>query len=234
MIVSTPAIVLKRFPYGDTSIIARCFTKEYGKISIIARGARTKKSTQSAHLQPLSCLDLMFYHKPNRDLHTVSKTGFAERWPAIQDNMKKISYGMAILELTDKTLTAEDPHANLFDEIIHVLRLVNSQPQRLNMVFWYFQLKLLEILGFRPDLDAEEFIKSSASKLDKSENAHKVIVYLQSADITAENFIKEISSFSLPPKDRKAISNYITMHFRLHFEDLGELKALKVMRQIAQ
>ena len=234
MIVSTHAVVLKRFPYGDTSIIARCFTKEYGKISVIARGARTKKSAQSAHLQPLSYLDLMFYHKPNRDLHTISKTGFAERWPAIQDDMKKISYGLAILELTDKTLTAEDPHEDLFEEMIQVLRMVNTQPQRLNMVFWYYQLKLLEILGFRPDLDAEDFIKTSGSELDKSENARRVISYLQRADITAENFIQEIETFALSPNDRKAISKYISTHFRLHFDDLGELKALKVMRQIVQ
>ncbi len=234
MIVSTHAVVLKRFPYGDTSIIARCFTKEYGKISVIARGARTKKSAQSAHLQPLSYLDLMFYHKPNRDLHTISKTGFAERWPAIQDDMKKISYGLAILELTDKTLTAEDPHEDLFEEMIQVLRMVNTQPQRLNMVFWYYQLKLLEILGFRPDLEADTFIKSSSSGLDKSDNAMKIIAYLQIADITSEDFIENITSFTLPPADRKAISKYISTHFRLHFDDLGELKALKVMRQIVQ
>lgn len=234
MIVSTSAVILKRFPYGDTSIIARCFTKEYGKISVIARGARTKKSTKSAHLQPLSYLDLMFYYKPNRDLHTVSKTNFAERWPKIQEDMKKISYGMAILELTDKTLIIEDPHANLFEELIHVLRMVDTQPHRLNMVFWYYQLKLLEYLGFRPDLEADAFIQSTSSGLAKSDNALKIVTYLQSADISESNFIKEIESFLLPPNDRKAISKYITAHFRIHFEDFGELKALKVMRQIVR
>ncbi len=232
MIVSTHAVVLKRFPYGDTSIIARCFTKEYGKISVIARGARTKKSTTSAHLQPLSYLDLMFYHKPNRDLHTISKTGFAERWPMIQEDMKKISYGMAILELTDKTLITEDPHADLFEELIHVLTMVNTQPHRLNMVFWYYQLKLLEYLGFRPDLEADAFIQSTSSGLAKSDNALKIVTFLQSADISASNFINKIESFPLAPKDRKAISKYISTHFRIHFEDMGELKALKVMRQI--
>ena len=42
MIAQTPAIVLKSFPYGETSIIARCFSKNYGKISLIVKGARIK------------------------------------------------------------------------------------------------------------------------------------------------------------------------------------------------
>ncbi|MBT3217269.1 MAG: DNA repair protein RecO [Candidatus Marinimicrobia bacterium] len=234
MIVSTPAVVLKRFPYGDTSIIARCFTKDYGKISIIARGARRKKSTSSAHLQPLSYLDLMFYHKPNRDLHTMSKIGFRERWSMIQDDMKKISYGMAILEITDKTLTGEDPHIDLFEEMIHVLRLVDTQPIRLNMVFWYYQLKLLEILGFKPDLKADKFIISTSSGLVKSDNAMNILTYLQTTRISESSFVKEIESFKIPASDRKAISNYLTTHFRIHFDGLGELNAIKVMRQIVQ
>ena len=44
MIAQTPAIVLKSFPYGETSIIARCFSRNYGKISLIVKGARTKKN----------------------------------------------------------------------------------------------------------------------------------------------------------------------------------------------
>ena len=44
MIIHSSAIVLRRFSYSDTSIIARCFTKEMGKLSFIIRGAKRKKS----------------------------------------------------------------------------------------------------------------------------------------------------------------------------------------------
>ena len=43
MIVNTSAIVLKTFPYGETSLISRCFTKEKGKVSFIIKGAQSKK-----------------------------------------------------------------------------------------------------------------------------------------------------------------------------------------------
>ena len=50
MIIHSSAIVLRRFSYSDTSIIARCFTKEMGKLSFIIRGAKRKKSPQSAFM----------------------------------------------------------------------------------------------------------------------------------------------------------------------------------------
>ena len=43
MIINTDAIVLKTFPYGETSLISRCFTKDKGKISFIIKGAKSKK-----------------------------------------------------------------------------------------------------------------------------------------------------------------------------------------------
>ena len=47
MIVNTSAIVLKTFPYGETSLISRCFTKEKGKVSFIIKGAQSKKKFDS-------------------------------------------------------------------------------------------------------------------------------------------------------------------------------------------
>ena len=42
MIIQSQAVVLKSFSYSNTSIIARCFTREMGKISVIVHGAKKK------------------------------------------------------------------------------------------------------------------------------------------------------------------------------------------------
>jgi len=108
MIVHTPAIVLKSFPFGDTSIIARCFSEEKGKISLIVKGARSKKSPKSAQFQPLSYVDVIYYHKPNRDLQVLSKVNFRESWQKILDNLRSVTLSVALLEMTEKTLIDED------------------------------------------------------------------------------------------------------------------------------
>ena len=67
MIVHTEAVVLKRFPFGETSMIARCFTREEGKVSVIIRGAKKKKPHYTSFFQPINYLDLIYHFKPKRD-----------------------------------------------------------------------------------------------------------------------------------------------------------------------
>ena len=142
MIIHSTAIVLRRFSYSDTSIIARCFTKEMGKISFIIRGAKRKKSPQSAFYEPMSHLDLVFSHNERRDLHIVSKASFASTYLNIHKDLKRIAYGMAIVELTEKTVIDEDPNKELFDELLKIIKVIDLEQMRLNLIYWYYQLRL--------------------------------------------------------------------------------------------
>ena len=91
MIIHSVAIVLKRFPYSETSIIARCFVRGMGKVSFIVHGAHRKKSPMGAYFQPINCLDLVYYFKESRDLQTISKVAFSNNWSVIPTDLKKIS-----------------------------------------------------------------------------------------------------------------------------------------------
>lgn len=232
MIESSQAVILKRFPYGDTSLIARCFTREFGKVSLIARGARRKKSTITAHLQPLAYLDVVFYYKPDRDLQTLSKAGFVETWNRIPKDLKKIAYGMAVLELTDKTLTDHDPHSVLFEEMVEVLRAFDRFDKKLNLVFWYYELQLLSRLGFHPDLSQTELEHAVLPNPDSSPNGSKILELLLNGDLGDKAFQKALGAVQVRAKDRKFISETIDTHLHLHFESLGKLKSLDVMKQI--
>ena len=111
---STLAIVLKSFPYGDTSKIARCYTRDFGKLSIIAKGIKTSKTLQSGYLEPMNCLSLNFYYNPKRQLQIFSKAEFSQPLLSLKYDVKKLSYGFAVVELVDRTVTGEEPHAELF------------------------------------------------------------------------------------------------------------------------
>ena len=113
MIINSDAIVLKRFPYGESSIICRCFVKEIGKTSFIVHGAHRKKSSKAAYFQPGNCINIIFYYKNNRKLQTISNTSFSKNWILIQNDLKKIAYTMAVIELTDKCISENDEHLSL-------------------------------------------------------------------------------------------------------------------------
>ncbi len=226
MIIHTPAVVLKSFPYGDTSLVARCFTREMGKISVIARGARRTKSPQGAYLQPMSYLDMVFYHKTTRNLQTISKLSFIASWTGIIENLKKITYGLALVEITDRALGEQDSHPDLFDQLTNVLQALNDRSGKLNLVFWYYQVKLLVELGFRPDLYNRDLPGYTLPDPAAGPNSRAILEEFISGTLTT------LPDLQVTAKDRKAISEYLNGQIRYHLEDISELQSFKVLKQI--
>ncbi len=226
MIINTSAVVLKSFPYGETSLIARCYTKDHGKVSVIVKGARRKKSPMAAYFQPMNYLDIVYYYRQTRSLQSLSKASFVEIWSDLNQDLKKIAHGLAVIELTEKTNTDNDPHPELFNELVSVLKAFNSSNLRLNLIFWYYQIKLLTILGFKPDFYQLDQGNVKFPNPFGGPNSKNILEDLNN------NTIDLISNITANNQDRKAISEYLTAFISYHFEGLEELKSFSVLKQI--
>ena len=232
MIIHSPAVVLRRFSYSDTSIIARCFTQELGKISFMVRGAKRKKSPQTAFYEPMSHLDLVFYYNERRDMQTVSKASFATTYKNIHGDLKRIAYGMAVVELTEKTITDYDPHSELFIVLLNTLNTIDTRAEQLNLVYWYYQIKLLTLLGFKPDLNNRDLPGLVLPDPTKGPNSAQILSFLLSGDLSDTGFQSKLNELSVSPKDRKVISQYINTCLYYHFDGLKELKSLSVLKAL--
>jgi DNA repair protein RecO (recombination protein O) len=232
MIVHSPAVVLRRFSYSDTSIIARCFTQEMGKISFMIRGAKRKKSPQTAFYEPMSHLDLVFYYNERRDMQTVSKASFATTYKNINGDLKRIAYGMAVVELTEKTIIDHDPHSDLFIVLLNILHAIDTRAEQLNLVYWYYQIKLLTLLGFKPDLDNREFAGLVLPDPTTGPNSAQILSFLISGSLSDTGFQSKLNKLSVSSKDRKVISQYINTCLYYHFDGLKELKSLGVLKAL--
>ena len=73
MISTTQAIVLNTHQYGDTSLICNLFSEDYGKLSVISKGARTLKNSDRATLQPLNYIELCYYYKSKRNIQFLKE-----------------------------------------------------------------------------------------------------------------------------------------------------------------
>ena len=226
MITNSEAIVLRRFPYSESSIIARCFVKELGKVSFIVHGAHRKKSPMGAYFQPANCLDLVFYFKESRDLQTISKTSFFYNWKVMSTDLKKIYYAMAMIELTDKCLTDNDRHTNLYDALFFSLKMIENQKNQLNLVYWYYQYTLLTFLGFKPDFNQSELDSIPLPNPYAGPNSKKIFNHFQNGE-TGLN-----TDLSVTANDRRAISNYLNTCLGIHFEGVKNLKSLKTLAKI--
>jgi len=226
MLIQTTAIVLKSFPYGDTSLIARCFTLEKGKMSFIIKGARSKKSGSAALFQPMSHIELIFNYKESRNLQIISKRSFIEIWPNIQNDLKRITLALSILEMTDKTLSDENPHPGLFHVLVETYRAFNKGKNNLNVLFWFYELALLSHLGFQPDLDQRELPGLMLPDPSEGPKSRKILEMLIKEDLAS------IDNLEVLPKDNRVISDYIQANLFYHFDTLNQLKSLNVLKKI--
>ena len=225
MVQRSLAIVLNRFSYGESSIISKCFLKDYGKISFIVHGAKNKKNFKNSYFQPGNYLELLFYYKPNRNLQTISKANFQNQWVSIQKDFIKISYVMAIIELVDKCTSDIDKNEDLFNELTNAISLVENKRNQMNLVFWNFQYQLLRVLGFKPDFNQSELGHSVLPNPFAGPNSKKIF----------HDFERQAIDFNLSYKitqlDRLAISDYLNSCFNIQFENIKNLKSFEVLKQ---
>ena len=226
MIIHTPTIVLKSFPYGDTSLIARCFSEDKGKISLIIKGARSRKSPKSAQFQPLSYVDVIYYNKPSRELQVLSKVNFRESWPKILEDLRSVTLSMAILEMTEKTLLDEDPYPGLFKALVDTLRAFNEKKADPNILFWFYECALLTHLGFQPNLDKRDFPGLTLTDPNAGPNSGLILASLLAEDI------ENLPTDEVTPMDRKIIGDYLWTSLRYHFDGLAKIKSMDVARKI--
>ncbi|MGY8786695.1 MAG: DNA repair protein RecO [Fidelibacterota bacterium] len=226
MLTNSAAIVLKRFPYSETSIIARCFVRNLGKMSFIVHGAYRKKSPMGAYFQPINCLELIFYFKESRDLQTVSKAAFSQPWSIIPTDLKKISYAMAMIELTDKCLIDRDVHGDLYDELELALKTIESEDTQLNLAYWFYQFQLLKLLGFKPDFEQAELDFVPLPNPFAGPNSKTVFDCFQKGQSGMHEGLK------ITAQDRQAISSYLNTCLGVHFDNVKNLKSLQILREI--
>ena len=226
MIVNTPAIVLKSFPYGESSLIARCFSEENGKVSLIIKGARRIKSSKASYFQPLNYIDIIYNHKLNRELHIISKVSYKKYWSKILDDLYKVSLAISILELTDKTLSDNDPHPSLFLILKEVLAAYNNTLIDPKVLFWFYECALLNNLGFQPNLEDPDLPGLTLPEIKNDANCIFILSTLLSGRMSQLKIIKASKETSL------LVSNYLWSLLDYHFEGLSTIKSFRVVKQL--
>ncbi len=154
-LVRGEAIVLKTYPLGDTSRIVVVYTRDMGVVRLVAKGARKAPGRFGYALEPLSRSRLVYYHKPDRDLHLVSQADCVDPIGSRLAELDRLAHAQAATELIDRLVWGEEPHAELYDLLAKMLDRVSRAPTAsLPALTIAFDLKVASLLGYRPRLDA--------------------------------------------------------------------------------
>ncbi|NLM05774.1 MAG: DNA repair protein RecO [Tissierellia bacterium] len=147
--IRTRGIVIREMKYLESSKILTVLTKNYGKISVMARGVLRPKSlnTNSASLFSLS--EFEFYK--GRNIYYLNSSNILEIFYGIRSDNKKFLYASYFAELVNETILPGDEANKIFEMLIKALQVLNYGEASPLLVL-AFQLKHISILGFRPEL----------------------------------------------------------------------------------
>jgi DNA repair protein RecO (recombination protein O) len=147
----TQAIVLRSQDLGETSKIVTLFTDSYGKIAAVAKGARRPKSRFGASLDLFAHSRIVFYKRRSGDLHLISESVLVQALYGLREDVRRLGFASAAVELVDRLVMREEKISALFPLLLSELQAL-EEGERLSSLLSAFMLKILAVLGFRPQL----------------------------------------------------------------------------------
>lgn len=152
-ILQTEAIVMKGWKLGETSKILSLYTKDYGKIKVVAKGARSLKSKFKGCLEPLTHLHICYYDKRTRELQLLSHADLINSHSHIIGHVKKTTLALAVIELLNRAVEGEENNPQIFELLVSVINSIDNGQGFLEAFVWFFESHFIELMGYKPTWD---------------------------------------------------------------------------------
>ena len=144
------AFVLRRYKLGESDQIVVLFTRDYGKLRVVAHRNRRGHSRTAGHYQPLTRLHVIAYGRPTRSLYHTHSVDIAQAFRALHEDFNLLSCGLYMTELIDISTQDRQPAPELFalfDEALETLARP-EQPPEAPLVLRHFEVSLLTLSGY--------------------------------------------------------------------------------------
>jgi DNA repair protein RecO (recombination protein O) len=155
MLIKDDAICIRTVDYSETSQIVTFFTRRTGKISAIAKGSKRPKSAFDGPLEVFSQGSIVFSDANREKLATLTEFEQQPAFVGLSADLFAFNCCLFAAELTDKMTEDYDPHPQLFDRFLELLKSMRDTRQQsghaISLLILY-QLSLLKEVGLQPIL----------------------------------------------------------------------------------
>jgi DNA repair protein RecO (recombination protein O) len=125
------------------------YTLELGKVRTIAKGVRKAHSRKAGHLEPFTRVSLLLAR--GRDLLIITQAETIDAYLPLRDDLMLVGYASYVIELLDRFTFPEEENRAIYRLLTNTLpRLTESTD--IPLVLRYYELSLLKLTGFRPQL----------------------------------------------------------------------------------
>jgi DNA repair protein RecO (recombination protein O) len=152
MIHRTPAVVIGRRALGESDRLVSFYTREYGKLTGVAKSARRPRSRFGSALELFTLGDLVFFDTGRSELVRVDHFDIAEPYVGVREDLERLAQAAWAIECVTRLSADRDPHPALFRLLVRNLRALNASA-RPAWVAACFALRTVDLLGHRPRID---------------------------------------------------------------------------------
>ena len=148
----TEAIVLRTYRLGEADKIASLFTRQWGRLRAVARGALRPKSRYGGTLEPLSYVRLWIFERENRDLLRLNSVELVESFFSMQQDYRVQLAAQYLAEVGERLLPERESNERVFRLVLAVLRALKTSGE-VTRPLLYFDYWMVRLGGFLPDFE---------------------------------------------------------------------------------
>ncbi|UCD37730.1 MAG: DNA repair protein RecO [Fidelibacterota bacterium] len=238
--------MLRTINYSDTSLIIRLFTEQFGKVTVIAKGARRPKQGIAGILQPPNHITVWYSYKAGRDIQTLTKSEFVERYAGLGNHLAKSAAALVAVEMLDRAVHDSDPHPILFRLITSTLHYLDQVEEDIATILHFYQLHLAKQLGFGPQLTScgqcgQPMKKATLDnrtglllcpRCQPGEGITLGIKALEHLHDLAKTHISTVTGLKPDSKTSKEAGDFLLNHLYYHVDGMSNLQSIKFWRQV--
>ena len=151
-LVTERALVLRRYPWGESSLVVHLLTPRRGRIHLAARGAFRPTARYFATLDLFDTLEVEYSIRPQADLGNLRQASIKRRRPHVCRHLPSYRAGLAALELADIAARADQAEGELFRLTEAALERLETRGTPIGQSRVIHELEFLGALGLAPSL----------------------------------------------------------------------------------
>ncbi|WP_437206467.1 DNA repair protein RecO [Planctomicrobium sp. SH664] len=146
------AIVIRQADFSESSRVVTLFSRDFGKISCLAKGAKRLKSSFEVSLDLLAECDIVFLKKSTGGLDLLTEARLVRRFQPLNKSLSHLYSGYYVAELLSSLTEEHDPHPELYAAAVEALNRLSIDESAFVAVS-RFELAVLREIGQLPDFD---------------------------------------------------------------------------------
>lgn len=151
IVLNTQGIVLRRNPFNDSDVMITIFTKSYGKVAAVAKGAQRQKNKHLFTSQVFSYNDYVL--KKGKETFTVKQSENIKNFYDISKDFDSFSYASFIVKFVELNSEEGQPNIQAFELLTKTLFLLSQDIDNKLQVLCSFILKYIDYIGYRPEVE---------------------------------------------------------------------------------